>query len=264
MQYKTVSFQQESGIAMLTLNRPDKLNAFSPAMGWEVVDAVTRVAKDDDAKVLVINGAGRAFCAGGDVDADLSQSVALKAKWRASNDWKFLNTLPHLLRYMPQPVIAVMHGWCIGIGVSLPLCCDIRFAAESARISLRFVRLGNAPEMGSTWTLPRLVGVGKAIELAITGDTIDAREAYRIGLVNRVYPDADIQSAAMEFAKSIAEGASISIELIKRGIYMGLTSDFHSAVQYECFAAETVRETEDMAEGVRAVMEKRKPNFKGR
>jgi 2-(1,2-epoxy-1,2-dihydrophenyl)acetyl-CoA isomerase len=264
MEYKTIIVNQDKGVTTVTLNRPEKLNAFSPTMGWEVVDAITKASTDANCKVVLFNASGRAFCAGGDVDADLSQSVALKPKWRAGNDWKFLNTLPHLLRYLPQPTIVAMHGWCIGIGVSLPLCCDIRFAAESAKLSLRFVRLGNAPEMGSTWTLPRLVGVSKAIELAITGDTIDAKEALRIGMINRVYPDSEIQAATMDFARSIAEGASVSVELIKRGIYMGLTSDFHSAIQYECFAAETVRETEDMVEGVKAVMEKRKPNFKGR
>jgi len=264
MGYKDILFTVDKGVATITLNRPEKLNAVSPATLWEVIDAVDKTTKDPKAKVLVIKGAGRAFCSGGDIDADLSHSVAVKSKWRASSDWHLMNILPVQLRYMPQPVIASIQGWAIGFGVTFPVACDFRIASENAKFSVRFVALGNAPEMASTYNLRQVVGLSKALELAITGKTIDAQEALRIGLVNQVVPNDQLETATADFARGIAEGPSVAIELIKRGIYQSLNSDLHGAIQYEAFMAETVRETEDMAEGVKALVEKRKPNFKGR
>jgi len=264
MEYECLLYRQEDGIATITLNRPDKLNAFSPQMVKEFSDVIWQVYNDNEIKVLVINGAGRAFCAGGDVGEDLAHSAEVQVPWKYDPDWRFINLVPVIMRYMAPPTIAAVHGYAIGIGTTLPLGCDMRIAADTARFSLGFVRVGITPECGSLYNLPRLVGTGKAMELALTGKMIDAEEALRIGMVNQVVPEAELESATLELARSIAQGASIAIEMTKRGIYNAWDGDIHAALQYEAFAQEVAHKTEDAAEGARAFLEKRKPVFKGR
>jgi 2-(1,2-epoxy-1,2-dihydrophenyl)acetyl-CoA isomerase len=266
MDYKTIILGKDTqtGIATITLNRPDKLNAFSPLVSREFSNAVWEVYQDNDVKVLVINGSGRAFCAGGDIVEDLTHSAASSMLWKYDHDWRFINTVPVLLRYMAPPSIASVHGHCIGIGTTLPLACDFIIAADTAKFSLGFIRVGITPEFGSTYNLPRLVGMRRAMELATTGRTFDAEEALRIGIVNKVVPEAQLKEATRDFALSLAQGPSIAIELTKRALYNAWDGDIHAALQFEAFAQETAHRTDDGAEGPRAFAEKRKPKFKGR
>lgn len=264
MEYKCLLYRLEDGIATITLNRPDKLNAFSPQMVKDFADVIWQVYNDNDVKVLIINGAGRAFCAGGDVGEDLAHSAEVQLSWKYDPDWRFINTVPVLIRYMAPPTIASVHGYAVGVGTTIPLCCDMRIAADTAKFSLGFIRVGITPECGSTYNLPRLIGMGKAMELALTGRRIDAEEALRIGLVDKVVPEAELEAATMELARRIAEGPTIAVEMTKRGLHNAWDGNFHAALQYESFAQEVAHKTEDAAEGARAFLEKRKPVFKGK
>jgi len=264
MEYQTILTQKENGITTITLNRPEKLNAFSPQMAREFYDAVWEIYNDNDVKVVVIKGAGRSFCAGGDIVQDIGHSAATHPTWKYDHDWRFINMVPILLRYMAPPVIASVHGHAIGIGTTLPMACDLVIAADTARFSLGFIRVGITLECGSSFNLVRQVGMRKAMELALTGRTVDAQEALQIGMVNQVVPEAELNDKTMALATSLANGPSIAIEMTKRALHNAWDGDMHAALQFEAFAQEVAHKTEDGAEGPRAFMEKRKPVFKGR
>ena len=184
--------------------------------------------------------------------------------WKYDHDWRLNNTMAVMLRYMAPPSIASIHGYAMGVGSTLPLCFDMRIAADDAKFCFAFIRVGITPENGSTYNLPRLIGMDKAMELMLTGRMIDAEEALRIGLVTKVVPRAELESATMELAQQIAQGPSLAIEMTKRGLYSGWESDLHAALQYEMFAQEVAHKSEDGIEGPRAFSEKRRPVFKGR
>jgi len=264
MNYETLIYELKDGIGTITLNRPDKLNAFSPPLVRDFYQVIWEVYNDNEVKVVVIKGAGRAFSAGGDVKEDLAHSAETQKPWKYDHDWRFINVVPVLMRYMAPPSICQIHGHAIGVGATLPLCCDMRIAADTAKFSFGFIRMGITPECGSTYNLPRLIGMGKAMELTLTGRRVLADEALQIGLVDRVVPEAELEDAVMELAKQIAEGPSIAIEMTKRGLYNGWESEYHAALQYEAFAQEVAHKTEDAAEAPQAFIEKRKPVFKGR
>jgi enoyl-CoA hydratase len=265
MAYSTIILEKAEGIATLTLNRPEKLNVLNETMAVELLDAITDVEKDKGIKVLIVTGAGRAFWAGADIK-DLFFE-AIEQRKRGEEGFNILGWLEKVclqVRNMPKPTIASINGYAIGIGVTFPLECDIRIASEEAILSLPFVRLGITPEFGSTYALTRLVGIAKACELIFTGKSITAKEAKEIGLVNEVVPAAELQKTTYELAKTIAQGATLAIQMAKKVLYKGLDADIQSQLRYEGSAFETLRKTEDHEEGVRAFLEKREPSFKGK
>ena len=264
MEYENLIYELKDGIGVITLNRPDKLNAFSPPLVKDFCNVIWDIYNDNDVKVVVIRGAGRAFSAGGDVKEDLAHSAATQKPWKYDPDWRFINLTPVLIRYMAPPSICAIHGHAIGIGSTLPLCCDIRIAADTAKFSFGFIRMGITPESGSTYNLPRIIGMGKAMELMLTGRRVLADEALRIGLVEKVVPESELETTVMDLARQIADGPSIAIEMTKRGLYNGWESEYHGALQYEAFAQEVAHKTEDAVEAPQAFIEKRKPVFKGR
>lgn len=264
MTYEDIVFTREEGVATITLNRPERLNAFGTAMRESLFQAVEEVRRDAETKVLIITGAGRAFCAGGDVSGQQE-----RMSWDHSQRMRFLlsalsSMVPPLLRRLDKPVIAAVNGIAAGAGFCIALACDIRIASENARFSMAFVKRGIIPDSGGTWLLPRIVGVSKACELMFTGDTIDAKEAERIGVVSKVVPQEELMKETMELATKIAKGASIAIGLTKRAIYRGLECSFESQIDTEVYSNSICYLTEDHKEGVQAFFEKREPIFKGR
>ena len=264
MKYQDIIYTKKEGIATITMNRPDRRNAFSPEMKDGMCRAILDATKDHKVRVLIITGAGRAFCVGGDVKA-----MAEKFDQPAARELRRESTaggvaLVVLLQQCEKPVIAAINGVAVGGGLDLALACDIRIASDQARFAEVFIRRGMIPAMGGTFFLPRLVGIDKACYLIFTGDMIDAREAERIGLVTTVVPHEELEVATMELAEKLAKGPPLAIQRAKHAIYEGLGMDLKSTLDYLTSVVEELRATEDHKEGARAFVEKREPVFKGR
>src|ERR671930_1324298 len=239
MTYKCLLYDVKDGVATLTLNRPERLNALGDTLREDLLDAITRTAADPDVRVLIVTGAGKAFCAGGDVKAmneakEAGRERPLLDKIAPSRDRTLL-----AMRDAPQPIIAAVNGAAAGAGMNLALGCDIRLASTAAKFSQAFVKRGLHPDWGGTYFLPRAVGMARAAELIFTGDVVDAAEALRIGLVSQVLPPEELLPAAQTLARAIAAGPPIAIRLAKRGLYRNAESDLRTALEYETFAQNT-------------------------
>ena len=259
-------YRKDEGIATITLNRPQKLNAFTSEMYQGMMQMINDAATDDAVKVLVLTGTGRAFCVGADVkrlEQGLPRRDASHVPIDPSSDTvSRILTLP--LQRMEKPVIAAVNGIAAGGGLDAACACDIRIASERATFSSVFVRRGIVPTMGGTYFLPRLVGIDRACEMIWTGDLVDAEEAARIGLVTRVVPHDELEAATEELALKIAGGPPLAIKEAKRLIYSGLNTDLESALKDVIKAYTALGLSEDHREALRAFLEKREPVFKGR
>jgi 2-(1,2-epoxy-1,2-dihydrophenyl)acetyl-CoA isomerase len=266
MANSTVLFNVEEGIATLTLNRPEKLNALNEVMAVELLDVFNRVKEDESIKAVVLTGAGRAFCAGADIKERFLPRMEKKKKGEAWGEviCGYAEKMCLLFSGISKPVIAALNGTAFGFGATLALACDMRIACEEAKMSFGFLRMGVTPEFGSTFFLTRLTGIARAFELIFTGKTINADEAREIGLVNQVVPSADLFKTVSELALSIAQAPPVAVQLTKQLIYQGLCSDFKTQLRLENYALEMCRSTRDHEEAVRAFLEKRKPVFEGR
>lgn len=268
MNYENLMLEKKDGIATITLNRPDKLNALSPYLLYEIGRACEDVKNDDATKVVVITGAGRAFCSG----ADLGFPAEERAKFQETLLNRRLKTTPFTgfgevsmgLRGIPKPVIAAVNGPATGAGFAFSLACDLRFASDTARMSAIFVRRGLMPDSGITKYLPALVGMGKALELFWTGEMIDAQEALRLGIVNKVFSQEELLPSVYEFAQRLVNGPSLSIELAKEVSYKAQNIDLYSTIALENWGQNICSASEDVQEGRKAFLEKREPTFKGR
>jgi 2-(1,2-epoxy-1,2-dihydrophenyl)acetyl-CoA isomerase len=263
MPYKCLIYEVKDGIATLTLNRPERLNALGDTLRDDLQDAVTRASEDAEVRVLVVTGAGKGFCSGGDVKAmnerkEQGGTRPLLEKVAPGRDRTVL-----ALRDAPKPVIAAVNGAAAGAGMNLALACDIRVASTAAKFSQAFVKRGLHPDWGGTYFLPRVVGIAKACELIWTGETIDAQEALRLGIVSAVHAPEELLPAAYALAGRIAAGAPTAIRLAKRAIYHSLETDLRKALEFETYAQNICYETEDAREGIRAFVEKRPPVFRG-
>ena len=261
MDYQALILSKENGIATITLNRPEVLNALNTKLSEELRIAIDDVEKDNTVRVIVITGAGRGFCAGGDMKDVPISTDDMVATTEALEEWH--RTLLSI-RHLEKPVMASINGVAVGAGLDLALMCDIRIASENARFGEAYVRVGGVPDSGGTYLLPRLIGLAKACEMLSTGDIINAGEAERIGLVNRVVPAEKLESVTKELATKIAGGLPISIGLIKRAIYTNDNQDLESALRYVALITGLCLETEDTKEGAAAFVEKRPPVHKGR
>ncbi len=233
-EYENILYDVEQGIATITLNRPDKLNAYTTEMGDEVVEAFTRVRDDDDVRVAILTGAGRGFCAG----VDLDHLKAHRAGGNASQGPKlgeedFLKKLPLELIAFPKPVIVAINGAAIGVGMTMALPCDVRIAAAGAKLGLTFAKLGILPGLGRTHLLPRLVGMAKAQELVLSARIIRAEEALEIGLVNRVVPAENLREEARTLAAEMAECKPEVLAAAKRALYFGASATMEEAMLNE-------------------------------
>lgn len=250
----------EDGIGRLVLDRPGKLNAFHGEMRDEIADGLERLGADDDARVVVVTGRGRAFAAGADVSylAELIEEQRLEEA-RALVDAG--RRVVEAVAAAPKPVIAALNGPAAGGGANLALACDLRIAAESASIGQTFNRIGLHPDWGGTYFLPRLVGPAKAAELIFTGEMVGAREAERIGLVNRVVPDDELRTEVAELAGRLAGKPTLPLRLAKRAVRRSLDSSLEEMLDYELEAQTRCFQSRDAREGVRAFLEKREPEF---
>jgi 2-(1,2-epoxy-1,2-dihydrophenyl)acetyl-CoA isomerase len=268
MDYNTIILEKKENIATITLNRPNQLNALSSEMSREFRHAVGDVENDFEARVLVLTGAGRAFCAGEDVKERPGDSASVRAQQvplrKLASGPRGLMQFADTFRSMLRPTIASVNGFAVGQGLSLALACDIRIASEEAQFGAIWVRRGIPPESAGAYLLTQLVGPAKACELIFTGKMVSAREAKEIGLVNEVVPADQLQSATHEMARSIAEGPPIAIGIAKMMTYQALETSLAVHGRLEFFGQDYSFNTEDREEGIRSFLEKRPAKFQGK
>lgn len=263
MSWEHVLLDNTDHIAWITLNRPEKMNAFGGRMRQEIAEIVDTVCADPDVRVIVITGAGKAFCVGGDVTEFVSgETRALEET--APSERPAMSKIVLALNRVEKPVIAMVNGVAAGGGVNLALSCDIRIASDKARFGQVFTRRGVHPDWGGIYFLPRLVGYAKACELIFSGDVIDAQEAFRLGMVNRMVPHDQLTAVTREMAARMAKNAPIPIAFAKRGLQNFTKWDLAQALDYEAYVLGVTMKTEDIKEGFTAFLEKREPQFKGR
>jgi len=268
LSYNTLILEKKEGVTILTLNRPQALNSLSSEMSRELRQAFDEVGSDSESRVLVLTGAGRAFCAGEDVKERPGDSAEVRARQtpltKLAGGPRGLMFFADTFRSMAKPVIASVNGYAVGQGLSVALACDIRIASEEAQFGAVWTRRGIPPESAGAYLLTQLVGPAKACELIFTGRMIDAREAKEIGLVNEVVPADQLQAATYEMARSIAEGPPIAISIAKTMIYQALETSLEIHGRLEFFGQDYCFNTEDREEGIKSFLEKRPAKFKGR
>jgi 2-(1,2-epoxy-1,2-dihydrophenyl)acetyl-CoA isomerase len=252
----------EDGIAWLTLNRPDRLNALSPAMLSDLSEALQRLSVDPAVGVVVITGAGRGFCAGGDVKT-MAERTAQGFEERVEG-LRRMHQLPLLIRTMPKVVIAMVNGPAVGAGLGVAMACDLRIAGHSARFATGFAGVGYSGDFGGSWTLTRLVGTAKARELYFLGEMIDSAAALSLGLVSRVVSDEALHEETAALARHIADGPRIAYSYMKRNLFAAETEPLSTVLELEALHQARTAMTEDHLEASRAFVEKRRPVFKGR
>ncbi len=269
MNYQAIILEKKENIAIMTLNRPERLNAISPRMTQELLSALDDVDEDDEIRVLVITGAGRGFCSGADVGGMAGGTERGTGTVRGADEIRLGlarsggRVIPKLQK-MQKPTIAMVNGAAVGAGFDLALACDLRVGSENARFMNAFIRIGLFPGWGGTWLYPRVMGLGKALEYLFTGDFIEAKEAEKLGVLNRLVPADELEKETMTLARKIANGPPIAMRLTKLQVYKGLGMDLETALQMAA-ACETITLTsEDHREGVTAFREKRQATFQGR
>jgi 2-(1,2-epoxy-1,2-dihydrophenyl)acetyl-CoA isomerase len=262
-----LKIEVQDKVGVITLNRPDKLNAFTHAMMEEAIATLEKWAGDPDVGCIVITGEGRAFCAGGDVGAmQKGSEIAEKGAGleKQIDNLRRWHRFPWLLHEMPKVTIAALNGATAGGGFGLALSADLRFAADTAKLGTAYARVGYGGDFGTTWQMTRLIGEAKAKELFFLPDMITADEALRIGLVNRVFPAAGLMDETMTLAKRIAHGPLVSYRYMKANVNLSTLSDFRAMLDRETETHLRCGQTDDHKEGVNAFMEKREPKFVGR
>jgi len=255
---EVVRYAVENGVAWIRLNRPESMNAVNSALRRALADSVKQADRDEAVKVVVVTGEGRAFCAGADVREFQIRDGALGD---AQHDYEFL--LGRLLT-MPKPTIAAMNGVAAGIGASLALVCDLRYAVPQASFIEAFVKIGLTVDGGVSWLLPRLIGSGKALEMFYTGDPLSASDAERFGVVNRVVEVERLEGAVRELAERLAAGPTHALGAIKRSVHYAMNTTLEEAMEFEFHLQGVQMQREDFREGVAAFLEKREPRFQGR
>src|SRR5215472_13197030 len=253
----------QDGVALLVMNRPEKLNALNNDLSAALNQAFERIDKDDSVRIVVLTGAGRAFCAGGD--------LALIGKGREAHDPKQVEAILRAgmgavlrMRTIQQPVIAAVNGAAAGAGMNIALAADIRIAAEEAMFGQNFAKVGLFPDYGGTYFLPQLVGPAKAAELFYTGDMIDAKNALRMGIVNQVVPGAQLEAAVKTLAQKIAQGPPLPIRAVKKTLFGSEKEKLTAALEHEVQQQMPCYLSEDCSEGIQAFFEKRAPQFRGK
>jgi enoyl-CoA hydratase/carnithine racemase len=268
MSYEQITLAIDGPIATITLNRPEKLNAWTPIMGAELIDAFRAADRDAAVRAVLFTGAGeRAFCAGADMGFFAEQIAAGGGTGSAGGRGggpSRVEEFPTLMRKLSKPSIALLNGYALGIGATMSLLCDLRIAADNAEIGFLFSRMGVMAELGSTYLLPRLVGTARACELMLTGKRFTALECERMGLVNRVVPRAELGAAARALTDEIVRCAPLSIALTRQALYQGLEGTFEAQIRFEAYALDHLYRTDDHAEAVMAFREKRPPRFTGK
>ncbi len=262
MNSEEVIVRDADRVRWITLNRPETKNGLTIEINEKIIAAVNGAAAAKEIRAIALFGAGGAFCSGLDLKAAASAGVAgpadLEARMRT-----YFHGLIRSLRACRKPVVAVVDGAAAGYGCDLALACDVRFCSERARFGEIFVRRGLMPDGGGTFHLSRIVGLGRALELMFTGDVVDAQEAYRIGLANRVVPVADLEKVAHDYVKKIAAGPPLVHARVKEYVYAGLEGTLEQSLENEVRGQLQLLQSKDFFEGVSAFFQKRDPDFKG-
>jgi 2-(1,2-epoxy-1,2-dihydrophenyl)acetyl-CoA isomerase len=266
MKYSDLQIHFAEGIAQVILNRPDRLNALNAHMAEELANAVSEFGKDENTRVIILRGAGRAFCAGGDVK-EMYEIV----KQNPQNPDRFfvgplasINLAANAIVQCPKPVIALIHGFASGAGFNLALACDFRFAADSAKFNQAFVNIGLVPDTGGTWSLPRLIGLAKAAEFMMTGNFITAADAERLGMINQSVPESALDRTVLSFAEKLVNRPTRALAAIKKLLQGSYRNSFSAQAEEERLVQIELARSEDFKEGLTAFVTKREPHFKGR
>lgn len=257
--YQYLLFRKENAVATIALNRPDVYNALNDEITFELQDALKVVSKDDEIRVVVLTGEGKAFCSGQDLKAS---SAAGKRSFLDSLHKRY-NPIIRAIRQLPKPVIGRLNGVAAGAGCSIALACDIIVASDQASLIEVFINIGLVPDSGSSYFLPRLVGMSKAFELCTRGTKVTAPEAERIGLVTKCVPAAQLDQAVEEYTSYYAKAPTRAIGLIKKMLNKSASASLEEMLEYEAYCQEIAGNTADYREGVAAFNEKRKPEFRG-
>ena len=258
--YENLLVEVADRVATVTVNRPDKLNALNSATERELQDVFAKIPNDDSVRAVIVTGAGaKAFVAGADIGelATMGPLDGIRTSRKGQDAFRFIEVLP-------KPVLAAVNGYALGGGLELALACHMRLAGEKARFGLPEVKLGIIPGYGGTVRLPRLVGRGRALELMLTGEMIDAAEAERIGLVNRVHPQEELRAAAVALLEKVLGNGPVAVAMALEAVDHGVHATTDDALRFESNLFGLLAATEDMREGMQAFLEKRKAEFRGR
>lgn len=263
MAYRYIRYEKrDDQIVLITLNRPRKRNPLTLKLRVELIEALKEAERDEQIDVIILTGAGKAFCAGGDVERFAKRiQQEDQSKKRRTFIERFGAWAVEIAK-VDKPIIAAINGVAAGAGISIALLCDLRIASDQAKFILAFVRMGLVPDVGLTYILPRTIGMGKALELFYTAGRLDAREAYSAGLVNKIVPHEKLMEEAYAVASRIAKGPRIALRLIKRSVYRELVSSLHEQIDLEGLMQNICFTTDDHREGVKAFIEKREPHFR--
>ena len=265
METHWIDYKKEEGMATLLLNRPRAFNALHKDMIDELFFLLKEVAEDQEVKVLILTGAGRAFCFGADIgEFNHPQEPEQTGSNPALILLEKVQEIVRLLSTLPKPTLAAINGFATGLGLDLALACDLRIAAQRAKLAEAYISMALVPDGGGTFFLPRLIGLGRAAELIFLGEPLTATEAERIGLINRVVPNDQLEASAREWAAKLAKGPSLVIRLAKEALHRSLLGDLSSALQTEAGFQKICLASEDHREAVQAFQEKRRPLFKGK
>lgn len=261
MGFKTIILEKGQGIGRITLNRPEAMNALTLEMLDEIEIAQKEVMDDRAVRVVILTGQGRALCSGADFSL-ISQLLAMGPKG-IFQTLRYIQDVMTVFETMEKPVIAAVNGYALGGGLDMVLACDFRIAAKGAMMGEQYVRAGLMPDVGGTQRLPRLIGLARAKEMIFLGDMIDADEAERIGLVNRVVSPDDLEAETRTLARRLASAPTVAIGMAKKALHEGRTKDMRSALEIEARCQTFTMHTKDAREGLSAVQEKRTPHFTG-
>jgi 2-(1,2-epoxy-1,2-dihydrophenyl)acetyl-CoA isomerase len=264
MEYNKLRLDRGEGVALITLNRPDKSNAFDDGMIGEMHDALKAVERDDEVRCVVLTGSGKNFCAGQDLGAMLDRYKSPQGVHFRDHLAKSYNQMVANIRTMDKPFIAAVNGAAAGAGLGLACACDLRHAADSAKFRTAFIGIALAPNSATSFLLPRIIGLGRAMEMALTNELLDAQKAADYGLVNRIFVGQELLPKTMEFARELAKAPTKSIGLTKRAFNHSMFADLDGALEYEAMMQEIAGDSRDHLEGVNAFLEKRPPVYLGR
>lgn len=264
MANSTLLFEKSQGVATLTLNRPDKSNAFDNTLIAEMIDALKAIERDAEIRAVVITGAGKNFCAGQDLGPMLERYNSPAGVSFGEHLRNSYNIIISRIRTLDKPVIGAINGAAAGAGLGLACACDLRHASENAKFRMAFIGIALAPDSATSFILPRLIGLGRATEMALTNELVDADKALQYGLVNRIFKAEELLPRTLEFAAQLAQAPTRSIGLTKRVFNRSLTADLETALEYEAYLQEVAGRTTDHREGVKAFIEKRAAKFIGK
>lgn len=264
MSFVKIQFEVQAGVATLTWNRPDRSNAFDDEMTTETLEALKQIERDAAIRAIIVTGAGKNFCAGQDLAAFVERRQAADAGTVREHLLRGYNRIVTKIRTIEKPFIAAVNGAAAGAGLGVCCACDLRLVSENAKFRMAFIGIGLAPDSGTSFLLPRLIGYGRALEMAMTNELMDAQEALATGLANKVLPPEELMDATMTLAKNLANAPTRGIGLTKRAFNRAMVTDLEGALDYEAYVQNIAIETQDHQEGVNAFLEKRTPTYTGK